>query len=136
MSPFRRAGAAEFRDFARGFNAMTGRLKGMFEETRLQNEEIRRILASVREGLCVIDKDGRILLCNESFHRIAGHEAPEGRHFWEVLRSSSVAEAVRKARETGDEAAREAAIGGHTFIVKVEPLAEGSRLVVSLQEVS
>ncbi|MGE5740735.1 MAG: HAMP domain-containing protein [Candidatus Aminicenantes bacterium RBG_16_66_30] len=128
----RRSG--EFRDFAGGFNAMTLRLKDMFEETRLQNEEIRRILASVREGLCVIDKDGRIVLCNASFQRIAGRETPEGRHFWEVLRSSSVGEAVRQARETGDEAAGEAAIGGQTYAVKVEPLTEGRRLVLSLQD--
>jgi two-component system phosphate regulon sensor histidine kinase PhoR len=126
----------EFRDFALGFNAMTGRLKDMFGETRLQNEEIRHILSSVREGVCVIDKDGRIALCNQSFHRIIGHEAPEGRHFWEVLRSSSAAEAVRKARESGTEAAGEALIGGHAFVVKVAPLAEGRSLVISLQEVA
>lgn len=127
----RRSG--EFRDFAQGFNAMTVRLKDMFDETRLQNEEIRRILASVQEGLLVIDRDGRIVLCNESFHRLAGHEAPQGRHFWEVLRSSSAAEAVRRVRETGHEAEGEATIGGSTFAIQVAPLAEGRYLIISLR---
>ena len=99
----RRSG--EFRDFARSFNAMTGRLKDMFGEIRVQNEEIRSILASIREGLCVLDKDARIVLCNASFRRMAGNDSPEGRHFWEVVRSSTAAEIVRNVRDTGIESA-------------------------------
>lgn len=122
----------EFRAFAQSFNAMTGRLKETFGEIRLQNEEIRSILASVREGLCVIDEKARILICNEAFRRLAGGEAAEGRHFWEVVRSSGAAEAVRRARSTGQEAAGEAEIGGRVFAIRVAPLAEGTRLVVTL----
>jgi len=124
----------EFKGFAHSFNAMSGRLKAMFGEIRLQNEEILGILASVQEGLCVIGQDARIVVCNASFRRIAGREAPEGLHFWEVVRSSAAAEAVRKARETGAEAAVEAAIGERTFSMTVTPLAQGGRFVVSLQE--
>ncbi|MGZ5496517.1 MAG: PAS domain-containing protein, partial [Candidatus Aminicenantales bacterium] len=89
-----------FRDFAIGFNTMTGRLKDMFGEIRVQNEEIRSILASIRDGLCFLDGDARIVLCNTSFRRIAGSDAPEGRHFWEVVRSSTA------ARSCGTPAAR------------------------------
>ena len=128
----RRSG--EFRDFARSFNAMTGRLKGLFGEIRLQNEEIRGILASVREGLCVVDDKARIVICNENFQQLAGRESPEGRHFWEVLRSSSAAEAMRQARATGAEATGEAVIGGRTYAITVAPLAEGGCLLVSLHE--
>lgn len=124
----------EFKGFARSFNAMSGRLKAMFGEIRLQNEEILGILASVQEGLCVIDQDARIVVCNASFRRIAGRETPEGLHFWEAVRSSAAAEAVRKARETGAAAAVEASIGEHTFSMTVTPLAQGDRFVVSLQE--
>ena len=59
----------EFKGFAHSFNAMSGRLKAMFGEIRLQNEEILGILASVQEGLCVIDQDARIVVCNASFRR-------------------------------------------------------------------
>lgn len=126
----RRSGA--FRAFAQSFNAMTGRLKDMFGEVRRQDEEIRSILASVQEGLCVLDEKSRVLIANEVFRRLAGGEAPEGRHFWEVLRSSAAAEAVRQARGSGKDATAEAEIGGREFLVKVAPLAGGSRLVVTL----
>ncbi len=126
----------ELRAFARSFNAMTGRLKEMFGEIRLQNEEIRSILASVEEGLCVIDEKARILICNEAFRRIVGGDPPEGRHLWEVVRSSGAAEAVRRARGTGQEAAGEAEIGGRILAVKAAPLAEGARVVVTFREQS
>ncbi len=130
----RRSG--EFRGLARSFNAMTGKLKDMFGEIRLQNEEIGSILASIREGLCVLDGDARIVLCNAGFRRIAGNDAPEGRHFWEVVRSSAAAEVVRKVRETGTEAAAEAAIGDRAYHCSAARLAAGDRIVVTLYDVT
>ncbi len=130
----RRSG--ELRSFAGSFNAMTGKLKDMFGEIRLQNEEIGSILASIREGLCVLDGDARIVLCNASFRRIAGNEAPEGRHFWEVVRSSGAAEVVRKVRETGTEAAEEATIGDRAYFCNVSRLAAGNRIVVTLHDIT
>ena len=130
----RRSG--EFRDLARSFNAMTGRLRDMFGEIRLQNEEIGSILASIREGLCVLDGDARIVLANAAFRRIAGSDAPEGRHFWEVVRSSAAAEVVRRVRETGTEAAAEATVGDRSFHCGVARLAAGDRLVVTLYDVT
>ncbi len=126
--------SGEFRDFTRGFNAMIGRLRDMFGKIRVQNDEIRGLLDSAREGLCVLDGASRILQCNPSFRRIAGSEAPEGRHFWEVVRSSAATEAVRKARETGIETAGEATLGDRAYAVTVSPLREGGRLVVALRE--
>jgi two-component system phosphate regulon sensor histidine kinase PhoR len=130
----RRSG--EFKGFAQSFNAMTGKLQEMFGEIRLQNEEIRSILASIREGLCVLDKDSRIVLCNASFRRIVANDTPEGRHLWEVVRSSGVAEVVRKAREAGAEAAAEIPVGDRTFFCSVSRLAAADRLVVTLHDVT
>ena len=130
----RRSG--EFRDLARGFNGMTARLKDMFGEIRVQNEEIRSILASIREGLCVLDADARIVLCNTSFRRIAGSDAPEGRHFWEVVRSSAAAEIVRNARGVEAESSGEVAIGDRVYSCSVFRLAAADRLVVTLYDIT
>ncbi len=126
----------EFKDFARSFNAMTGKLKDMFGEIRVQNEEINGILASIRDGLCVLDRDSRIVLCNASFRRIAGMNAPEGRHFWEVVRSSALGEVIRRVRAAKAEAAEEAEIGDRTYFCNAAYLAAGDRIVVTLYDIT
>jgi len=130
----RRSG--EFRDFGRSFNAMTGKLKDMFRELRERNEELDGILASIREGLCVLDGDAKIVLCNAGFRRMIHNDAPEGRHFWEVVRSSALAEAVRSVRETNAGTTREVVIGGRTFLSSIVPLAAGDRQIVTIRDVT
>jgi len=134
MLSARRSG--ELGNFARSFNAMTGKLKDMFGEIRVQNEEINGILASIREGLCVLDQDSRIVLCNASFRRIVGTDALEGRHFWEVVRSSALGEVIRRVRAAKAEAAEEAAIGERTYFCNAAYLAAGDRLVVTLHDIT
>jgi len=130
----RRSG--EFKNFARSFNAMTGKLKTMFNEIWVKNEEIQGILASIREGLCVLDGDARVVFCNGNFRRIVRNDTPEGRHFWELVRSSALAEAVRKAREDGAETTEEAAIGDRVYLCSVAHLVMGNRLVVTLHDIT
>jgi two-component system phosphate regulon sensor histidine kinase PhoR len=130
----RRSG--EFKRFAQGFNAMTGRLKTMFDEIRTKNDEIRGILGSMREGLCVLAGDERIELSNASFRRAAATESPEGRYFWEVVRSTSLHEAVKKARTSKGEAAAEGTVGTRVYFGSVTPLAMGDRLVVTLHDIT
>ena len=130
----RRSG--EFKNFAQSFNAMTGKLKAMFGEIRVQNEEINGILASIREGLCVLDKDLRVVLCNASFRRIIRNDAPEGRYFWEVVRSSSLGDVVRKVRASRAEASEETAVGERDYFCNIAYLAAGDRLVVTLHDIT
>jgi two-component system phosphate regulon sensor histidine kinase PhoR len=134
MLSARRSG--ELGNFARSFNAMTGKLKDMFGEIRVQNEEINGILASIREGLCVLDKNSHIVLCNASFRRIVGTDAPEGRHFWEVVRSSALGEVIRRVRAAKAEAAEETAIGDKAYFCNAAYLAAGDRIVVTLHDIT
>ncbi|MCX6567757.1 MAG: PAS domain-containing protein [Candidatus Aminicenantes bacterium] len=128
----RRSG--EFRSFALSFNKMVGKLKAMFTENQLQNEEIESILASIREGLCVLDKDSRIVLCNEGFRRIVQDEAPEGKHLWEVVRSSSLSEVVRKVLDSRTPAVGEATIGDRIYLCNAGSLVSGDRVVITLRD--
>lgn len=130
----RRSG--EFKKFAQSFNAMTEKLKTMFDEIRMKNEEIGGILGSIREGLCVLARDDRIELCNASFRRIVRNEEPEGRHFWELVRSPALAAAIRKARAAGDETPEEGTIEDRVYLCSVAHLTSGDRLVVTLHDIT
>jgi len=130
----RRSG--EFKRFAQSFNAMTGRLKTLFDEIRQKNEEIQGILGSMREGLGVISAGDLIELCNASFRRAVRDESPEGRPFWEIVRSSALSEAVRRARASGADASAEGAIGDRVYFLSVAHLATRDRLVVTLHDIT
>lgn len=126
----------EFKALALGFNDMTAKLNAMFAEIRIQGEELTSILASIREGLCVMDADSRILFCNDSFRRAVHAQAPEGKHFWEVVRSSALVEIIRKVRETKAGAAGEAALGDRIHFCSASYLTSQGRIVVTLYDMT
>ncbi len=126
----------EFETFARSFNAMTGKLKDLFDEIRVQTEELNSILASIREALCVLEADDRILVCNDAFRRAAGEEQPEGQPYWEVIRSSKFAEVMKRARETGKAQTEEIGWAERFFQANISPLAASHRTVVTLNDVT
>lgn len=128
--------SGELKAFARSFNAMTERLRTMFEEVRLRDEEITNILRSIREGLAVVEEDGRIILSNDAFRRIAGQDAPEGRFLWEAVRSPSLNELLQRVRTSRSAASGEAELGDRTFHCHASPLPSARRIVVTLHDVS
>ena len=126
----------EFKDYARSFNAMTQDLEGMFHQVRLQTDELNSVLASIKDGLCVLDAGGRIVLCNDGFRSIAGSVPAEGKYYWEVIRSSKLAEVFRDARTSGGAASEEIGLGDRVYLSSISPLAVGDRFVVMLRDVT
>jgi two-component system phosphate regulon sensor histidine kinase PhoR len=123
-----------FREFARSFNALTGRLRQMSGEIRLQNAEIDSLLASISEGVCVLDAAGQIVLANAGFKRISAREDPQGRHIWETVRSSGLQELVRRARESQAPVEGEITVAERAYFGRAVPLAAEGRLVITLSE--
>ena len=91
----------ELKDLADSFNSMVARIRGLVAELTHQKQELTSIITSLQEGLLVLDREDRVLLCNESFKAIAGEATMEGRFYWEIFREPRFDELVRKVRETG-----------------------------------
>ena len=126
----------EFKAYALGFNAMTENLKAMFRQVRLQTEELNSILASINDGLCVLDNDGRIVLCNEGFRKIAQVGPAEGKYYWEVIRSSKLAEVINGSKGSGRTVVEEIALGDQVFSSSISPLTSDDRYVVTLRDIT
>lgn len=126
----------EFKALAVSFNAMTQELDTLFQETRLQAEELDRILAAIKEGLCILDHDGRIVTCNEGFRNIASTGPAEGKYLWEAIRSSKFAEVIRGVQTSGRAAAEEVNLGDRVYSLSVSPLASGDRFMVILRDIT
>lgn len=124
----------EIKTLALSFNEMADKLRSFFQEIRLQNEEINGIMASAREALCVVGADSRVILSNAEFRRIVQNEAPEGKYIWEVVRSSSLGEIVRKALESRSVTTGTATILGRDYDCNSVYLSSGDRLLITLHD--
>jgi two-component system phosphate regulon sensor histidine kinase PhoR len=67
----------ELRELANGFNRMAEEVNRLFQELAHKSEEHRIILASIQEGLVVVDRDARIVHANEAFWRMVRSEPSE-----------------------------------------------------------
>jgi len=128
--------AGEFKTLARSFNTMTSELRDLFLESKAKTEKLDSILASIREGLCVLDGEERIVLSNESFRRIVGNEKPEGKAYWEVVRNSKFAEIVKRAGAARAGVTDELSLADRVYICNVSTLASRERYVVTLHDLT
>jgi len=126
----------EFRSLASSFNAMASELGRMFAETTEQKEELASILGSIREGLFVVDQDGRILLANEAFRKLAGEEVFDGRLYFEVFRSSSLYDVLKRAHDSRANASGEVVVRDRTYLCSVAFLRGLEKRVVTLQDLT
>lgn len=69
------------------FNNMVAKLKDVFKELLTKKEEVENILSSIKEGIILLDNEGIIVSCNESFKRIIKNNNPEKKYYWEVIRN-------------------------------------------------
>jgi two-component system phosphate regulon sensor histidine kinase PhoR len=126
----------EFKKYALSFNAMTDNLKTTFQQIKLQTEELNSILASIQDGLCVLDGSGRIVLCNEGFRRIVGGGPAEGKYYWEVVRSSRLAEVIKGAKGSKRAASEEIELGERIYSSSISPLISDDRYIVMLRDIT
>ncbi len=111
----------------RSLSAVAGEVRGAVE--RLQIEAARReaILSSMSEGLLAVDKDLRVIFCNEAITRAVGLRRPfrEGLPLLELVRDAEilaiVAEVIRSGKVT-KRALKLGAASGRSFEVYAAPL--------------
>jgi len=77
----------ESEQLAKSFDNMMIKLKEIFKELIDEKEELQNILSSIKEGISVLNSQGIILSCNKSFKKMVRNDNPEGRYYWEVIRS-------------------------------------------------
>jgi len=121
----------ELKELADSFNRMNEEMGKMFSELGQQKEELKSIIDSLQEGLLVLDKQGRIIRSNESFRKIIGNQAVEGKLYWEIMRNPRLAELLKNAGGKKGKSMEELTLGDRVFICSVAPL-EGGEGIVSI----
>jgi len=126
----------ELRLLADAFNHMVEQQKMLLESVQNQQLELETILASIGEGLLVLDHDGRIILANQSFKKMCLQAECQGRPYWEVLRDSRLNELIKRSLETRQDTRGELDIHDEIYLVHVSPLSGEGPLIVTFSDIS
>jgi two-component system phosphate regulon sensor histidine kinase PhoR len=126
----------EFRILGDNFNEMTGRLASLFADVTRRKVELENFISSIRDGLAVVDGEGRLALVNDAFKALAGPDAAEGRFYWEVVRSAGFQDIVGKARSERSPQSSEFRIGDKTLLGASVFLPQQDGVLVVLRDLS
>jgi two-component system phosphate regulon sensor histidine kinase PhoR len=121
----------ELRTLAESFNAMTLRLKALFEEAEAQRDELGQVIGSIREGLMVIGPDDRILMTNESCRALCRTDAAVGKYFWEVVRHPGFQELAARVKAIRISAVEEIVVVDKSFLASVVWVPARERRIVT-----
>jgi two-component system phosphate regulon sensor histidine kinase PhoR len=126
----------EFHALADGFNAMTVRLNDQFEDLTRRKEEVENVFAAIREGLAVLDRDGRIVLSNKAFQDFFHDAVPEGRYYWEAVRSAGLQKLLDRSRTEKTSLSAEIKIGDNHILAAATYLPFQDRIALVLHDLT
>ena len=126
----------EWKDLATTFNSTTAEVKTLFDDLRKRNEELDNIVASMEEGLLVLDRTGKITLCNRNAMSIIGQQSLEGKYFWEMVRMTPFVDLVGRAKEEKKSLTEEILFGDKSILCRAAFLPAQEGVVVTLQDIT
>lgn len=126
----------ELRELADSFNYMTDQIRTLFTQLSRQKEELDSIISSIQEGLLVFDKNGKILLTNESFKKIVQSSDIEGKFYWEVVREPHFGELIKRVRDEKRNYTEEVALYDKIFLCSTTFLGTREEIVVILYDIT
>ena len=126
----------ELGDLAERFNWMTSEIRGLFENLTSQKQELESILSSIQEGLFVSDKDGKIVLANQSLKRILQNDSVEGKFYWEVVRSSRFIELIKTGMVEKSNLQGDFNLNEKDFLCSATFLSSPERVVVTVHDLT
>ncbi len=126
----------EFKLLADTFNNMTDKIKELFESQSTQQEELKRILRSLQEGLIVINSDDTIVLHNKSFRLTINDNNPEGKKYWEILRDINLQKLINKVRKKQKHHTSEILINGIYYLASANYIHSIDQVVIVLFDIS
>jgi two-component system phosphate regulon sensor histidine kinase PhoR len=126
----------EWKDLGQSFNVMTSEVKMLFDDLRKRKEELDNIMASMQEGLLVLDDTGKIVLANRSAKLLIDQEVPEGKYFWEVVRMTPFVDLIRLVKEENKSRTTEVVFGEKNILCRAAFLPAQNGVVVTFHDVT
>jgi two-component system phosphate regulon sensor histidine kinase PhoR len=124
----------EFRDLAAAFNLMTERIEQLFEDVSRRKESLSNIVASIQEGLVVLDRDGRVTLANDSLKKLIGEDFPEGKFYWEIIRNPKILKFIGRLSVERKSLSEEIRIDDRYVLATASSLGKDEGLILTLHD--
>jgi two-component system phosphate regulon sensor histidine kinase PhoR len=126
----------ELKELAESFNYMTDQIQTLFSELSHRREELSSIISSLREGLIVLDRKGKVILSNESFRTIVEDDSIDGRFYWEVIREPEFGELVKRATDRRGNFVEEITLYDKVFLCSATFLESRQEAVVVFHDIT
>ncbi len=126
----------ELHDLAEHFNAMVVQLNELFAQINVKEEQIQTIIQSLQEGFAVLDKDGRVVMANDSLKKIARCDAIINVPYWELFRNPDFIELVREVSVQKSSGTTEIEMEGATLFASASYLEAQSEIVLIVHDIT
>ncbi len=126
----------ELKELADNFNTMTEQIKTLFKQLSSQKEELNSIISSVQEGLSVLDKEGKVLLSNESFKSIVQNNFTEGKFYWEIIREPKFTQLIKKAKQEEKNLSEELELNDRIYLCSATFLEAREETIVIFHDIT
>ncbi len=126
----------DFRELGLAFNLMAQRIETLFADLSQQKEGLVNVMASIDEGLLVIDAEGRIVLANERFRKLIGEDAPEGKYYWEMVRKPKIQEFIARLQAERIRLTGEVRADEKTLLCTGGPLDDRGGVVLTVHDIT
>ena len=105
----------ELKELADNYNNMTEKIKLYVENISSQKEELNCIVSSIQQGLMVLNKEGQIILHNQSLQKIIHTPNLTGQFYWQVLKEPRVFDLIQTVQKTKKTFTEEVQINDYYF---------------------
>ena len=126
----------ELRELAESFNHMVTQIKKLVTELSLEKEALNIIIASIHEGIVVLNKKGKILLSNDSFGKIVNNTAVKDKFYWELIRSHKLGKLIENIGRENAVVSEEIEINERNYICSAAFLSSAEQIVLTLHDIT
>ncbi len=127
----------------RSLSAVAGQVRGALDRLKIEVAQREAILSSMGEGLLAVDKDLRVVFCNEAIARAVGVQLPirDRLPLLELVRDSEILAIVDEAIKSGTKIKRSlkiAAAGSRSYEIHAAPFegAAGRGAIAILHDIT
>ncbi len=125
----------EIGELANSFNIMAKNLDDLFNTIKLKQDELNTIIASLDEGLLVLNAEGKTILYNESLKKLLKVD-PAGKYYWEFLSDHELMKFLENAINRRESGRTEFNLHGRTYLANLTVIHSKREFVIVFHDIT